>query len=180
MHTTDSAASRLTPRHLQLVLLIDFLRYTHDSLRAALALESDLVEKSKDAAAVATLTEIEVKQVVSDYRAYQHLPTSSDKLHYLSEQLRAYIKSTQDTASTQNAASVQSAASTQDGAAVAAKTNPVAADASLVITYYVPPEFPIAARARATSGWASGWVGAPGTRRLAVCSLTSATRGLAV
>jgi protein TonB len=63
------------------------------------------------------------------------------------------IKSTRDAASARDAASTQNAASAQDGAAVAAKTNPVAADASLVIKYYVPPEFPIAARARATSGW---------------------------
>ena len=43
--------------------------------------------------------------------------------------------------------------SAQDAAAAASKANEAVSASSLEITHYVPPEFPLAARERAKSGW---------------------------
>lgn len=81
-------SNRMTTRHLQFMILVDYLRYTLDNLERSIEFENDLLSKKER---LNDLMEIEIKQIIVDYKQFQML-LPHDKQFYLKDQLNSLIK----------------------------------------------------------------------------------------
>lgn len=79
---------RLNSKHLQLGLLIDFVKYSIDNLDKTIELLADLNTKNDN---VNDLIEIERKQLVGEFKLYEMM-SENEKQLYLKQQLRLHIK----------------------------------------------------------------------------------------
>jgi hypothetical protein len=88
--TTSSSlmTNRMTTRHLQFMILVDYLKYTLDNLDRSIEFENDLLSKKER---INDLMEIEIKQIIVDYKQFQML-LPHDKQYYLRDQLNNLIK----------------------------------------------------------------------------------------
>jgi hypothetical protein len=102
---------RIGSKHLEFILLVNFLKYTLENLERSIELEVELVSRKQR---INDLIEVEIKQVslyevflkyfqiyfflfkiVNDYKTFQKL-LPNEKQYYLKEQLNNFIKSTND------------------------------------------------------------------------------------
>lgn len=79
---------RLNSKHLQLGLLIDFVKFSIDNLEKTIEQLADLNTKNEN---INDLIEIERKQLVGEFKLYEMM-SENEKQLYLKQQLRQHIK----------------------------------------------------------------------------------------